>query len=87
MEDTVPPLAGPLDFVAKCDDVERDIVLFEFLREADEHALHIRRGVIMSSSGEPTKRQSHAAGGSCSSRFERELHNRDCRPAAEGGSG
>ena len=45
-EDAVAALAGLLDAVAKGDDVERDVVLLELLREADERALRLRRGVL-----------------------------------------
>ena len=42
----MPALAGLLDAVLIGDHVERDIVLLELLREADERALRVRRGVL-----------------------------------------
>ena len=57
-EDAVPALAGLLDVVAKGDHVERDIVLLELLREANERA-GCRRAASR-------QRQSRAAAGSCS---------------------
>ena len=42
----MPALAGLLDAVSKGNHVERDVVLLELLREANERALSVRRGVV-----------------------------------------
>ena len=42
----MPALAGLLDAISKGDHVERDVVLLQLLREADERALRVRRGVV-----------------------------------------
>ena len=39
-------LAGRLDAITKCDQVERDVVLLEFLGETDQSALGVRGGIF-----------------------------------------
>ena len=45
-EDAMPALAGLLDAVSKGNHVERDVVLLELLREANERALSVWRGIV-----------------------------------------
>jgi hypothetical protein len=67
-------LPGLLYAVSKRDDVERDVVLLEFLGEADERALGVGRGVLERGADED---DDALAEGLILPVLERELRDRD----------